>query len=267
MIRRQIPNLITLGNLLCGVIAIRYALNAKLDYAAFFVCLGIFLDFFDGLAARLLKVTSAMGKELDSLADVVTSGVAPAFIVYTILDDGFGISYRAAGTDYNTLLLYLPFVALLIPLFTAYRLAKFNIDEKQAHSFKGLPAPANALIWVGVAFYLQGLYDQLPNEIPYNSTGYRYLHDYQLQTIWNDGWGIAIAVVSIVTNILMVSRLPLFSLKFNFKDMSWKSNCVQYLFLIGCIAIIAVTRQWYALSLIILWYIILSVITQRRHAE
>ena len=267
MIRRQIPNLITLGNLLCGVLAIRYALRAELDYAAFFICLGIFLDFFDGLAARLLKVPSAIGKELDSLADLVTSGVAPAFIVYTILDDGFGISFRAAGTDYNTLLLYLPLVALLIPLFAAYRLAKFNIDEEQAHSFKGLPAPANALIWVGVAFYLQGQYDLLPRDIPMGSTGYRQIPDYQLQTVWNDGWGIAVAVVSVVTNLLMVSNLRMFSLKFNFKDMSWKSNSVQYLFLIGCVAIVAVTRQWYALSLIILWYIILSAITQRKHAE
>ena len=267
MIRRQIPNLITLGNLLCGVIAIRFALRAELDYAAFFICLGIFLDFFDGMAARLLKVPSAIGKELDSLADLVTSGVAPAFIVYTILDDGVGLSSRAAGSDYNQLMLYLPFVALLIPLFTAYRLAKFNIDEEQAHSFKGLPAPANALIWVGVAFYLQGLYNQSPEQVIPLDSGYRHLQDDQLLTVWKDGWGIAIAVVSLVTDILMVSNLHMFSLKFNFKDMSWKRNSVQYLFLLGCVAIVVASRQWYALSLIILWYIILSAITQKRHAE
>ena len=86
-------------------------------------------------------------------------------------------------------------------------------------------------------------------------------------TVWKDGWGIAIAVVSLVTDILMVSNLHMFSLKFNFKEMGWKHNSVQYLFLIGCVAIVAVTRQWYAISLIILWYIILSAITQRKHAE
>lgn len=266
-IKRQIPNLITLGNLLCGVVAIRYALRAELDYAGLFICLGIFLDFFDGLTARLLKVSSPMGKELDSLADVVTSGVAPAFIVYTILDDGIGISFRAAGAgDYSQLMLYIPLIALLIPIFTAFRLAKFNIDEEQAHSFKGLPAPANALIWVGVAFYLQGLYNQLPSDIHPFSTGYRMLPDSELQTVWHDGWGIAIAGVSLITNILMVSNLPMFSLKFNFKDLSWKTNAVQYIFLIGCALIIGLTRQWYAISLIILWYILLSLITQRKPA-
>ncbi|MBQ7711064.1 MAG: CDP-alcohol phosphatidyltransferase family protein [Bacteroidales bacterium] len=265
--KRQIPNLITLGNLLCGVLAIRYALKAELNYAAFFICFGIFLDFFDGMAARLLKVPSAIGKELDSLADVVTSGVAPAFIVWTILDDGFGISFRAVGADYYcTLLLYLPFVAFLMPLFTAYRLAKFNIDEEQAHGFKGLPAPANALIWIGVALYLQGQYDLLPGRM-YLEGCYRHIPDDQLQTVWHDGLGIAIAVVSLVTNIMMVSNIRMFSLKFNFNDMSWKSNRVQYLFLIGCALLIAATSEWYAISLIILWYIVLSAVTQRKHAE
>ena len=141
MIRRQIPNLITLGNLLCGVIAIRFALRAELDYAAFFICLGIFLDFFDGMAARLLKVPSAIGKELDSLADLVTSGVAPAFIVYTILDDGVGLSSRAAGSDYSQLMLYLPFVALLIPLFTAYRLASSTSTKSRRTASKAFPLP------------------------------------------------------------------------------------------------------------------------------
>lgn len=232
MIRRQIPNLITLGNLLCGVIAIAAALRGDLTGASLMICLGIFLDFFDGLAARLLNVASPLGKELDSLADVVTSGVAPGFILWNILSNGVGEKWPE----------FLPYTALLIPLFAAYRLAKFNIDSRQSHSFLGLPTPANALIWMGVA-----LTPALPMD--------------ELTFI------IVLIVVSLITDVLMVSELPMFSLKFNFKDMSWKSNSVQYLFFIGCAAIIVASRQWYAISLIILWYIILSAITQKKHAE
>ena len=232
MIRRQIPNLITLGNLLCGVIAIAAALRGDLTRASLMICLGIFLDFFDGLAARLLNVASPLGKELDSLSDVVTSGVAPGFILWNILSNGVGEKWPE----------FLPYTALLIPLFAAYRLAKFNIDSRQSHSFLGLPTPANALIWVGVA-----LTPALPMD--------------ELTFI------IALIAISLVTDVLMVSELPMFSLKFNFKEMGWKHNSVQYLFLIGCAAIIVASRQWYAISLIILWYIILSAITQKKHAE
>lgn len=235
MIKRQIPNLITLGNLLCGVIACYFAATGDLQGAAYFICLGIFLDFFDGMAARLLRVASPLGKELDSLADVVTSGVAPGLILLAILREGTS-NWPAWGQLLATI------VALLMPLFAAYRLAKFNLDTRQSHSFLGLPVPSNALIWVGLALW-QGT--------PEN----------------NIAFAIALIIISLATNILMVSEMPMFSLKVNFKDMSWKSNAVQYLFLIGCAALIAVAHQWYAISLIILWYIILSAITQKKHAE
>ena len=231
MIRRQIPNLITLGNLLCGVIACLYAASGFLTEAALFICAGIFLDFFDGMAARLLGVASPLGKELDSLADVVTSGVAPGFILWILLSTGLPKDWQL-----------LSLAAFLIPLFAAYRLAKFNIDSRQSHSFLGLPTPANALIWVGVA-----LTPALPQgELTFS---------------------LALIAVSFVTDVLMVSEMPMFSLKVNFKEMEWKHNSVQYLFLIGCAAIIIASRQWYAISLIILWYIILSAITQKKHAE
>ena len=229
MLRRQIPNLITLGNLLCGVLACKAAALWQIELAALFICLGIFLDFFDGLAARLLGVASPLGKELDSLADVVTSGVAPGFILYVLL-------HRLCLPNPIALLAY------LIPLFAAYRLAKFNLDTRQSHSFLGLPVPANALIWVGLA-----LWQDMPR--------------------YTVAPGIALLVISLITNVLMVSEMPMFSLKFNFKDMNWKSNSEQYLFLIGCVALVAVSRQWYAISLIILWYIVLSVITRKKHVE
>lgn len=235
MIRRQIPNLITLGNLFCGVESLFASLVAgDVVAAAIWICAGIFLDFFDGLAARLLGVPSELGKQLDSLADVVTSGVAPAFIMYRLVE----VPLKEAYPLWIVVLCMLPF--LLMPLFAAYRLAKFNIDTRQSHSFLGLPVPANALIWVGLAL--------------------------SATAATNLTLGIVMAVVALVVDVLMVSEVPMFSLKFNFKDMSWRSNSIQYLFLIGCVALVAVTRQWYAISLIILWYVVLSIIT-RRHAE
>lgn len=232
MIKRQIPNLITLGNLACGVAASYAALWWRDPVlAALLICGGILLDFFDGLTARLLGVSSPMGKELDSLADVVTSGVAPASILYCLTNI----------TLYNNGILGLGLVYLLIPLFAAYRLAKFNLDTRQSHSFLGLPVPSQALVWVGVAL------SQGP--------------------VVCDLWMvIAMLVLSLILDVLMVSELPLFSLKFNFKDLSWKTNSVQYIFLIVCAVIIALLHDWIALSAIILWYILFSLFTQKKHA-
>jgi len=221
--------MITLCNLACGVLSVFAALY--LGYpkqAALLICLGILFDFFDGMSARLLGVSSPIGKELDSLADVVTSGVAPAAILFKLTEAtlyGNGLSWLGVGF-------------LLIPLFAAYRLAKFNLDTRQSHSFLGLPVPSQALVWVGVALSV---------------------HSGTLSAV-------AILVVSLLLDVLMVSELPLFSLKFNFKDLSWRTNSVQYIFLIVCAVIIAILRDWIALSAIILWYVVLSTITKRRHA-
>lgn len=240
MIKRQIPNLITLGNLFCGVESIFAALvQNDVMVAALWICGGIFLDFFDGMAARLLKVPSELGKQLDSLADVVTSGVAPAFIMFRLVE----VPMKELIPLWGVILVMIPF--LLMPLFSAYRLAKFNIDTRQSHSFLGLPVPANALIWVGIA--LAGL---VANSLTL---------------------AIVLAVVAMITNILMVSEMPMFSLKFNFKDMSWKSNSTQYIFLAGCALIVVIEMiffkpSWVVLSLIILWYILMSLL-QKKHAE
>ena len=240
MIKRQIPNLITLGNLFCGVESIFAALvQNDVMVAALWICGGIFLDFFDGMAARLLKVPSELGKQLDSLADVVTSGVAPAFIMFRLVE----VPMKELIPLWGVILVMIPF--LLMPLFSAYRLAKFNIDTRQSHSFLGLPVPANALIWVGIA--LAGL---VANSLTL---------------------AIVLAVVAMITNILMVSEMPMFSLKFNFKDMSWKSNSTQYVFLAGCALIVVIEMlffkpSWVVLSLIILWYILMSLL-QKKHAE
>ncbi len=229
MIKRQIPNMITLCNLACGVLSVFAALFLGCpSQAALLICLGILFDFFDGMTARLLGVSSPMGKELDSLADVVTSGVAPAAILFSLTCD----TLSEKG------LIGLSAIYLLIPLFAAFRLAKFNLDTRQSHSFLGLPVPSQALVWVGVAL----------SAFTFHFSPF-----------------ILIAV-SLLLDVLMVSELPLFSLKFNFKDLSWKTNSVQYIFLIVCAVLIAVLRDWIAISAIILWYIILSLFTQRKHA-
>jgi CDP-diacylglycerol--serine O-phosphatidyltransferase len=229
--KKQIPNLITLCNLLCGVFSCIYATQGYLIQAGEFICLGIFFDFFDGMAARLLGVSSPIGKELDSLADEVTSGVAPGLILFVLFA--------------NSQLPWLRFIGLLVPLFAAYRLAKFNLDTRQTHSFIGLPTPANALIWAGFGIDSGFVTDHLSITI-------------------------AVAVLSIITDIMMVSEMPMFSLKVNFKDLSWKTNTVRYIFLIGC-AVIAIwgyiaTLDFLFLPLFIIWYILLSIIT-RKHSN
>ena len=224
MIKRFIPNLITLGNLFCGVESVFASLalgDARL--AAIWICVGIFLDFFDGLSARLLNVPSELGKQLDSLADVVTSGVAPAFIMAKLVEDPL----RGMMPQWGVLLTMIPF--LLMPLFAAYRLAKFNIDTRQSHSFLGLPVPSNALIWVGLAL-----------------TGY---------SVGSSAEAIVLAVVALATDVLMVSELPMFSLKF--KNLSWADNKVQFLFLAVSAALLFFGVS--GIALIILWYIALSV--------
>ncbi|MBP5190207.1 MAG: CDP-alcohol phosphatidyltransferase family protein [Bacteroidales bacterium] len=248
MIKRQIPNIITLANLLCGVLASFSAAIGDISSAALLICLGIFFDFFDGMAARLLGVASPLGKELDSLADVVTSGVAPGLILFSILSEGGGPLVR-----------FFSLTAFLVPLFAAYRLAKFNLDTRQSHSFLGLPTPANALIWVGLALYLVPL-GSCDCELCIAEGEFE-----RNPLLTNNVFLTTLIIISLVTDILMVSELPMFSLKVNFKDLSWKTNCIQYIFLIVCAAIIAATRQWYAISLIILWYILLSIITRKRH--
>ena len=216
--------MITLCNLACGVLSVLAAIGYGYQrQAALLICMGILFDFFDGMTARLLGVSSPIGKELDSLADVVTSGVAPAAIL-------FDISHLPL---FDSGSLWMIAAYLLIPLFAAYRLAKFNLDTRQSHSFLGLPVPSQALVWVGLALS----------------------HYVVVDSLWPV---VAIVVLSLVLDVLMVSELPLFSLKFNFKDLSWKTNSVQYIFLIVCAVIIALLRDWIAISAIILWYIILS---------
>lgn len=217
--KKHIPNLLTLGNLLSGCIGIDLAYNGQLEYAAYCVALGAAFDFADGFVARLLRVYSDMGKQLDSLADMVTFGLLPAILTMKFLYN---------GPD--------PIPALnlvfLIPLFSAWRLAKFNIDTRQSDQFLGVPTPANAIFWASLPLVAA----QRPEIAHYLDVP-------------------VILPAIFVFCFLMVSELPLFALKF--KSFAWKGNEVRFVFLAATlVAVLALGYLGITLSIIL--YILLS---------
>jgi len=217
---RHFPNLLTLSNLLCGCIGILMAREFPLYTPAYFVWLACVFDFFDGFAARSLKVHSVIGKELDSLADMVSFGVLPSVVMFTWLENSAPESY-------------IPYIAFLIALFSALRLAKFNVDENQTDSFIGLPTPANALFITGLVFL------SAPFNFITSSTA-------------------GLVAVSIIFSLLLVAPLNLFALKF--KNFSWADNKLKFTF-IGLSVLLLGWKKAEAVPLIILLYIILSFAT------
>ena len=233
-ITRNIPNTITCCNLLSGCVATMFAFAGEQKMALAFIILGAVFDFFDGMTARLLHVSSPIGKELDSLADDVTFGLAPATMIFTLL---FQVHYPDWLDAYRDIV---PFVAFLVAAFSALRLAKFNIDERQTSSFIGLPTPANALFWGSLIV----------------GGGFRLVHfPYALPLI---------LVLVVLSCWILVAEIPLFALKF--KHWGWKGNEVKYIFLISCVVLLAWLRVS-GLSIIIVWYVMLSLCTQSRGAE
>ncbi len=236
--KRHIPNFITLLNLFSGCIAVVFAVLNKLELAALFVCIGIFFDFLDGFAARLLKVKSEIGVQLDSLADMVTSGLVPGIVMFQLLNmsesGGWNLGFFGHETDMTAL----PFFGFVITLASAYRLAKFNVDENQVSSFKGLPTPANALLILSLPLIL--LFHQ---------------NDALNSLILNEWFLIGMTILSAY---LLNSKIELFALKFD--NWSFKDNAVRYLFLIGSVVLLS-TLQFLALPLIVLLYIVSSLLT------
>lgn len=255
-IKQWIPNALTLGNLVCGCIAIQYAYLQDFNMAAYFVLGGAVLDFFDGFVARLLKVNSELGKQLDSLADVVTFGVAPGMVVFNYFAylhnfqqmNGWvpGEPSMVDAIPYTAAL-----VAFAIPVFSAVRLAIFNLDKTQSDSFKGVPTPASGLFFV---FYCAGVFPLGPDE-----NGYRGMLDFDLapsvRMIYTDGW--ILFCLCVLFCILMVSRLPLFALKF--KSFAFKGNEIRYIFLTLAVVMLIIFH-FRAIPLIVLLYILLSLI-------
>lgn len=195
--KRHIPNIITSCNLLCGALAVFMATQNAFDWAFALVCAGAFFDFFDGLTARALGVSGPLGIQLDSLADDITFGLAPAMVLTCYLRPVLG---------------WWCLLGLLMAAFSALRLAKFNIDERQTTSFIGLATPANALFWCSLCC------------MPYAIT----------RPVWMPWVMLALSLLSCW---LLISEIPFFSLKFH--DFTWHNNSTRYLFLIGCLVLIA----------------------------
>ena len=234
IITRNIPNTITCCNLISGCIATLSAFMGEIHMALLWIIIGAIFDFFDGMSARLLHVSSPTGKELDSLADDITFGMAPAAIVF----------YEMGIMEYPAFLApvqpYMPFVAFLVAAFSALRLAKFNLDERQAMGFIGLPTPANALFWGAL---LVGAGDFIENTT----------------------WMVPVVIVMILLSCwLLVSEIPMFALKF--KHWGWKGNEVKYLFLITCVPLLIVFGVT-AFAIIIAWYVLLSALVNKRNRK
>jgi CDP-diacylglycerol--serine O-phosphatidyltransferase len=267
-IRRNIPNAITCGNLFCGCLAIVFALKGNLILSSYLVGLAAILDFFDGFAARLLKVSSRIGKDLDSLADMVTFGVVPGLMMYQLIKMSIGftadvhintlggnlelMTYHPASYHY-----YLPFAAFIIPIFSAIRLAKFNNDIRQSDQFIGLPTPANAIFISSLVLLNKNFVYHVYDDFQF-SLSFKHVGGIQDVSSFFSNWlfhpGILI-VIAVLFSFLLVAELPLFSLKF--KQFGWVGNEIRYLFLMTCILFLLLFN-YAGISLSILFYILLS---------
>jgi len=220
--KRHLPNFLTCCNLICGCFGIVFVLEGREIPAAYFVWLAGAFDFFDGFAARMLKVTSTIGKELDSLADVVSFGVLPSLVMYRMISDSSGSPA-------------LPYIAFTIAVFSALRLAIFNVDETQRDSFRGLNTPANTIFITSLPLL-------------HNDVG-RWLYQ-----------PIVLVAITIVFSLLLVSRIEFFA--FKFKSFAWEPNKIRYIFLILA-ALFLIVFQFAGIPMIIILYIILSLFQNR----
>lgn len=246
MIRRQIPNVLTLSNLLCGILAIYFLYDLEGStipiLPSLLIIAGAIFDFFDGFTARALKVSSPIGKELDSLADVVTFGLAPSLITVELLKT------QASFSDSSSLICLIP---LFMALMSAYRLAKFNIDERQSTSFIGLPTPANALLWLSLPLLVHLSENKIHLWGLYSEQIYATITAFLTNPYF-------ICLTSLVMAVLLVSELEMFALKF--KNFTWYDNKVKFIFLISCLVLLFVLNC-FAIPFIVLLYITISIIT------
>ena len=238
--KKQIPNLITCLNATSGAIAVLLAFHGQLSAAALAILAAMVFDFFDGFAARLLRVTSPLGKEFDSLADAISFGLAPAVLAHLLISDVAVFQSFTAAYAYRpwflSLLVYAP---VLIPPLSVYRLAKFNLDTRQAHTFIGLPTPANALFWVALVLC------------------YRHAHAAFLQ-VWASP--VLLALCAVILAILLVSEIPMFSLKLT--SFSWRANRALYVYLL-LLLVGTILYGLPALTFAIPLYILVSLLAPR----
>jgi len=233
-IKAYIPNGITLLNLLCGCIALVFASHRNFEMALAFVCLGIFLDFFDGFFARLFKVSGPLGVQLDSLADMVTSGAVPGLVLYQMMID----TSTTMGLSY---LQWFPYLGFIVTLGSCYRLAKFNIDTRQTESFIGLPTPANALFILSLPLVLRDTDSIIVLEMLTTPS--------------------FLLVIALLSAYMLNAEIPLFSLKI--KSRRLKDNALQIGFLIASVLLL-VFFQYLGIPLLIIVYILLSIFNNKR---
>ena len=232
---RNIPNYITIANLFCGILSIISTFSNQLSQAAFFIFLGIFLDFFDGFFARLLKIENEFGLQLDSLADLVTSGLAPSFILFKLLNANNTTQFFVEFS-FETPFSSISLIAFLIPIFAALRLANFNIDKNQKNSFIGLPTPMTAIFIASIPLIKSEFFNSI-----YSNTS-------------------TLCIISVVLSILMISKLNLFSIKVNFQEnLSSQLNMMRLFMLISSL-ILLFFFNLAAIPFIVVLYIILSII-------
>jgi CDP-diacylglycerol--serine O-phosphatidyltransferase len=229
--KKQIPNIITLLNLFSGCIALIFATKSDFQAAFFFVSLGIFFDFFDGFFARLFQVSSPLGLQLDSLADMVTSGLVPGYVMFRMLSN--------CHAD-NSIVSFFPFLGFLITLGSCYRLANFNVDTRQSDSFIGLPTPANAIFILSLPLVLAHSNSLLALELLTNQ------------------WILLLIIVGSV--FMLNAEIPLFSLKI--KKITLKDNKLQVFYLITSLLLLYFF-EYLGISLLIVFYVLLSVVTNK----
>jgi CDP-diacylglycerol--serine O-phosphatidyltransferase len=275
----NLANILTGGNLICGVLSIIMAFSGRIELAVLLILIGALLDFFDGFVARALKQQSELGKQLDSLADIVTFGVAPGIIVFVLLilsgavdgiienggnpenlwqrgtmgnnvnywinvylNDLSGNQSQLYISHFQGWYLVLPFIALLIPFMSLFRLAKFNLDTRQSDSFIGLPTPANAIIFSSFALIL------------WDGFG---------TNDWRFTWSILLIkdqilmTLIVLFSFLLVSEVPMFSMKF--KNFGWKGNEMRFLFLLSSLILLIILHVW-AIPIIFLSYVFIGII-------
>ena len=231
MLKKHIPNSITLLNLFSGCIALVFAFHQDFKMAFFFVCLGIFLDFFDGFFARLLKVSGPLGLQLDSLADMVTSGLVPGYVMFFLLSN----SQHEISTHFM-----MPFLGFIITMGSCYRLAVFNIDTRQTNSFIGLPTPANALFILSLPLVL------------------KYSDSLIVLEILTNQW--VLLAITLFSAYILNAEIPLFSLKI--KKFSLKDNALQIVFLFLSFLLL-IFFQYAGIPLIIIGYVLLSIVSNK----
>lgn len=286
MIRNAIPNLLTLGNLACGLVAIVLLMDHHLAPPPYkligWLMLGAMVfDFFDGFVARALKVTSPMGKELDSLSDLVSFGVLPGMMMYFVLELQMNLLLSETdptidGIRFEHIPIWMkliPYMGLVIPLFSAWRLAKFNIDTRQSYGFLGLPTPANALFFLSIFLIclqdinLESLYAKryyTYESLSSSLNGVSWLDAFLLnpfQWLYNP-W--VVIAFTLIFSILLITEIPLLAMKF--KDYTWKGNWPRYVLILISVTLLAIL--WFrAIPLIIILYFILSFIDTRLHKK